>query len=329
MRMLAMVLERVGQPLVARELATPVPGPGEVLLRVEACGVCRTDLHVVDGELPGVRPPVTPGHEVVGIVEAFGSAVTGLETGRRAGVCWLGGACGKCRYCLIGMENLCDAPEFTGYTRPGGFASHILARAAFCVPLAARDDPVATAPLMCAGLIGWRALEKAGDGRALGLYGFGAAAHLLTQLAVGQGRKVFAFTRAGDSEHQAFALAQGACWAGDAEALPPEPLDAAIIFAPAGDLVPLALRAVRKGGRVICGGIHMSDIPTFPYELLWDERELVSVANLTRGDAASYFAAPESCGVHANTTVYPLEKANEALADLREGRLFGAAVLCP
>lgn len=327
--MLAMVLERVGQPLVARELATPVPGPGEVLLRVEACGVCRTDLHVVDGELPEVRPPVTPGHEVVGIVEALGSAVTGLAVGQRAGVCWLGSTCGKCRYCLMGLENLCDAPEFTGYTRPGGFATHILARAAFCVPLAARDDPVATAPLMCAGLIGWRALKKAGDGRALGLYGFGAAAHLLTQLAVGQGRKVFAFTRAGDSEHQAFALAQGACWAGDAQALPPEPLDAAIIFAPAGDLVPLALRAVRKGGRVVCGGIHMSDIPSFPYELLWEERELVSVANLTRGDAASYFAAPEHCGVHANTTVYPLEKANEALADLREGRLFGAAVLRP
>lgn len=327
--MLAMVLERIGQPLVARESATPAPGPGEVLLRVEACGVCRTDLHVVDGELPEVHPPVTPGHEVVGIVEALGSADTGLAVGQRAGVCWLGGTCGKCRYCLMGMENLCDAPEFTGYTRPGGFATHILARAAFCVPLAAHDDPVATAPLMCAGLIGWRALKKAGDGPALGLYGFGAAAHLLTQVAVGQGRRVFAFTRAGDSEHQAFALAQGACWAGDAEAQPPEPLDAAIIFAPAGDLVPLALRAVRKGGRVVCGGIHMSDIPSFPYGLLWEERELVSVANLTRGDATSYFAAPEHCRVHANTTVYPLEKANEALADLREGRLFGAAVLRP
>jgi len=327
--MYAMVLQRVGEPLVYRELALPEPKPDEVRLRVEACGVCRTDLHVVDGELPDVRVPVTPGHEVVGVVEKRGAEVENLEIGQRVGVCWLGGACGICRYCRAGMENLCDAPEFTGYTRPGGFATHIVARSAFCVPLSERDRPVETAPLLCAGLIGWRALSKAGDAHRLGLYGFGAAAHLMAQIAVRQGRRVYAFTRAGDTEHQGFALTQGACWAGDSDASPPEQLDAAIIFAPAGELVPAALKAVRKGGTVVCGGIHMSDIPSFPYNVLWEERELKSVANLTRRDASDFFADTNHLHVHAATTVYPLVRANTALDDLRQGRLVGAAVLVP
>lgn len=328
-RMHAMVLEKVGSPLVFRELQTPEPGPEEVLLRVEACGVCRTDLHVVDGELPNLRVPLIPGHEVVGIVEKLGPGAVGRTLGQRVGVYWLGGTCGICRYCRTGRENLCDSPEFTGYTRAGGFATHIVARAAFCVPLDTCDAPIATAPLLCAGLIGWRALSKAGEAHALGLYGFGAAAHLLTQIAVQQGRRVYAFTRAGDKKHQAFALAQGACWAGDADALPPEPLDAAILFAPAGELVPLALRAICKGGRVICGGIHMSDIPSFPYRLLWEERELVSVANLTRDDATGFFADTAHFHVHATTSIYRLDEANQALEALRQGRVYGAAVLCP
>jgi propanol-preferring alcohol dehydrogenase len=327
--MRAMVLEAVGQPLVLRQLPTPEPGPDEVRLRVEACGVCRTDLHVVDGELPSVRTPVIPGHEVVGIVERIGSHVEGLTMGQRVGVCWLGGTCGQCRYCLSGSENLCDAPEFTGYTRPGGFASHIVARAAFCVPLDTQTGPVATAPLMCAGLIGWRSLVKAGDAHALGLYGFGAAAHILVQVAVKQGRRVYAFTRPGDTEHQKFALEQGACWAGGSDALPPDALDAAILFAPAGELVPLALQAVRKGGRVVCGGIHMSDIPSFPYRLLWEERQVSSVANLTREDARTFFAQVRQSPVHTITSAYALENANAALNALRQGSVYGAAVLVP
>jgi propanol-preferring alcohol dehydrogenase len=327
--MRAMVLHTIGRPLTLEQFDDPEPGPDEVRLMVEACGVCRTDLHVVDGELPHVRPPVVPGHEVVGVVERLGAQATGLVVGQRAGVPWLGSACGRCSYCRRGQENLCDFPQFTGYTRPGGFASHIVARAAFCVPFAAEVDPVATAPLLCAGLIGWRALVKAGDAADLGLYGFGAAAHLLTQVAVHQGRRVYAFTRAGDRDAQAFARAQGACWAGDADAPAPVPLDAAVIFAPAGELVPLALRAVRKGGRVVCGGIHMSDVPSFPYRLLWEERELASVANLTRTDAREFFAVAARAGVHATTRTYPLESANRALDDLRQGRLSGAAVLVP
>lgn len=326
--MRAMVLHAVARPLVAERLPVPEPGPDEVRLRVEACGVCRTDLHVIDGELPDVHPPVIPGHEVVGLVEQAGARCA-LAVGQRVGVPWLGSACGRCIYCRSGRENLCDRPQFTGYTRPGGFASELVARAAFCIPLAADADPVATAPLLCAGLIGWRALVKAGDGRRLGLYGFGAAAHLLAQVGVHQGRQVYAFTRPGDREAQAFARAQGACWAGDAGATPPVVLDAAIIFAPAGELVPLALRAVRKGGRVVCGGIHMSDIPAFPYRLLWEERELASVANLTRDDARAFLAVAARAGVHATTRAYPLEAANDALADLRYGRLRGAAVLVP
>ncbi|MBP1474021.1 zinc-dependent alcohol dehydrogenase family protein [Frateuria sp. MAH-13] len=327
--MRAMVLEAVGQPLVLRQSADPEPGPGELRLRVEACGVCRTDLHVVDGELPAVTPPVVPGHEVVGRVERLGAGVHRIALGQRVGVPWLGSTCGACAYCLDGRENLCDAPGFTGYTRPGGFASHLVARADFCLPLADDADPVATAPLLCAGLIGWRALCRTGQARTLGIYGFGAAAHLLTQVARHQGRRVFAFTRTGDLAAQACARSQGAAWAGDAGAPAPGPLDAAIIFAPAGDLVPVALKAVRKGGRVVCGGIHMSDIPAFPYRLLWEERELVSVANLTRADAAAFFPEAARAGVRATTRRYRLEAANEALDDLRHGRLDGAAVLLP
>lgn len=328
--MRAMVLHAVGRPLVAGQLPDPQPLADEVRLRVEACGVCRTDLHVVNGELPDVHPPVIPGHEVVGIVEQVGTQPGALAVGQRVGVPWLGSTCGQCFYCRSGRENLCDRPQFTGYTRPGGYASQLVARAAFCIPLDADVDPVAIAPLLCAGLIGWRALVKAGEeAERLGLYGFGAAAHLLTQVAVHQGRQVYAFTRAGDTQGQAFALAQGACWAGAVEEPPPQPLDAAIIFAPAGELVPLALRAVRKGGRVVCGGIHMSDIPSFSYRLLWEERELASVANLTRQDARTFFAVAARAGVRATVRTYPLAQANEALADLRYGRLRGAAVLQP
>lgn len=324
-----MTLEQVGRPLVLRDQADPEPGPGEVRLRVEACGVCRTDLHVVDGELPGVMPPVVPGHEVVGRVEQSGPAVHGFSPGQRVGVPWLASTCGVCDYCRSGRENLCDAPAFTGYTRPGGFATHMVARADFCIPLGENLDPVATAPLLCAGLIGWRALSKTGAARTLGIYGFGAAAHLMTQVARHQGRRVYAFTRPGDLAAQAFARSQGVAWAGDAGADAPEPLDAAIIFAPVGELVPLALAAVRKGGRVVCGGIHMSPIPAFPYRLLWEERELVSVANLTRADAHAFFAEAADAGVHAVTRRYRLEAANKALEDLRCGRLSGAAVLVP
>jgi propanol-preferring alcohol dehydrogenase len=326
--MRAMTLEAVREPLVLRNRADPQPGMGEVRLRVEACGVCRTDLHVVDGELPEVVPPVVPGHEVVGLVDHLGTGVEQLFLGQRVGVSWLGSACGTCDYCRSGRENLCDAPGFTGYTRPGGFASHMVARADFCIPLG-EADPVATAPLLCAGLIGWRALSRSGNVRTIGVYGFGAAAHLMTQVARHQGRRIFAFTRPGDAAAQAFARSQGAAWVGDADAAAPEPLDAAIIFAPVGELVPQALKAVRKGGRVVCGGIHMSDIPAFPYRLLWEERELVSVANLTRADAHAFFAEACGAGVHASTRCYPLEAANEALDDLRHGRLTGAAVLLP
>ncbi len=327
--MRAMVLEAIGEPLVPKTLATPTARRGEVLLRIEACGVCRTDLHVVDGELPQVRPPLIPGHEIVGIVEAVGEGAGTLAPGMRVGVPWLGGSCGDCTYCRTERENLCDHPEFTGYTRPGGFASHVTARAAYCIRLRDDSDAVATAPLLCAGLIGWRCLQRAGAGRRLGLYGFGAAAHIVAQVAARQGREVYAFTRPGDATAQSFARSLGAAWAGDSNAPPPQPLDAAIIFAPVGALVPLALQAVRKGGRVVCGGIHMSDIPTFPYRLLWEERELVSVANLTRRDASEFFAAAETAGIRTATRAYPLEQANQALADLREGRLSGAAVLVP
>ena len=325
----AMQLKRHGEPLVFTELPTPEPGRGEVRVRVSACGVCRTDLHVVDGELHDPRLPIIPGHEIVGRIDALGPDVEGLQTGMRVGIPWLGYTCGVCPYCASDRENLCDRPLFTGYTRDGGYATHVVADARYVFALPAQGDDVATAPLLCAGLIGWRSLRIAGEGRKLGLYGFGAAAHIIAQVARWQGRDVFAFTRAGDQAGQAFARSLGACWAGGSDEIPPEPLDCAIIFAPVGALVPAALKAVRKCGRVVCAGIHMSDIPSFPYRLLWEERQVVSVANLTRHDGREFFQIVPQAGIVTETTPYPLVKANEALADLRGCRLQGAAVLVP
>jgi alcohol dehydrogenase, propanol-preferring len=327
--MLAMVLAEVGGLLVAEERPDPEPGPGEVRIRVEACAVCRTDLHVIDGELPQAVYPIVPGHEVVGIVEAVGAGVTEPRPGTRVGVPWLGHTCGHCAYCGTGRENLCDAPGFTGCTRDGGFASHLLAEAAFTIPLDPALEPVATAPLLCAGLIGWRTLRTAGEAGTVGLYGFGAAAHIVAQVCRWQGRRVFAFTRSGDREAQGFARSLGVEWAGDSDGQSPEPLDAALIFAPDGSLVPAALRAVRKGGRVVCGGIHMSDIPAFPYDLLWGERSVRSVANLTREDARSFFEVVPQAGIVTHTRVYPLVQANAAVAAHRSGTLQGAVVLVP
>ncbi|MDP4003341.1 zinc-dependent alcohol dehydrogenase family protein [Methylobacterium sp. NEAU K] len=327
--MLAMVLRSVGGPLLPEHRPDPEPAPGEVRIRVEACAICRTDLHVIDGELPQAVYPVVPGHEVVGLVEAAGPGVTDRRPGMRVGVAWLGHACGRCRYCEAGRENLCDTPGFTGCTRDGGFASHLLAEAAFTVPLDPSLDPVATAPLLCAGLIGWRTLRMAGDAGTVGLYGFGAAAHIVAQVCRWQGRRVFAMTRPGDRAAQDFARALGAAWVGGSDEAIPEPLDAALIFAPDGRLVPAALRAVRKGGRVVCGGIHMSDIPAFPYALLWGERAVLSVANLTRADARSFFAVLPQAGIVTRTRTYPLAQANAAIAAHRSGALQGAAVLVP
>ncbi|TBW12396.1 zinc-binding alcohol dehydrogenase family protein [Azotobacter chroococcum subsp. isscasi] len=327
--MRAMLLETVGQPLVLRELPDPQPGPGELRVRVGACGVCRTDLHVVDGELPAVVPPVIPGHEIVGRVDALGPGVEGFVPGQRVGIPWLGHTCGQCWYCRHDAENLCDAPQFTGYTRPGGYAEYVVADARFAFALGEDGDDVALAPLLCAGLIGWRSLVKAGPARRLGLYGFGAAAHIVMQVARWQGRDVYAFSRPGDVAAQDFARALGAVWAGGSDQLPPEPLDAAILYAPAGELVPAALRALRKGGRVVCAGIHMSDIPGFPYDILWGEREVVSVANLTRQDGLDFFAVAAQAGIRTETHRYALEDANRALDDLRHGRFQGAAVLVP
>ena len=326
--MRVMVLAEPQRPLVLEERPVPSPDAGEILIAVAACGVCRTDLHVVDGELPDPKLPIVPGHEIVGRVAAIGAGVAGFAIGQRVGVPWLGHTDGTCEYCRSGRENLCDNPLFTGYTRDGGYATHVLADAGFCFPLPEGDD-AHLAPLLCAGLIGWRSYRMAGEGSALGLYGFGAAAHILAQVAAWQGRRVYAFTRAGDEESQRFARMLGAVWAGASEEAPPEPLDAVIIFAPVGALVPLALRAVKKGGRVVCGGIHMSDIPAFPYRILWEERQLVSVANLTRQDAHEFLGIAGKAGVRTETTCYPLDRANEALADLRSGRLTGAAVLVP
>jgi len=323
------MLEHPGEPLVFRQRPTPVPEHGEILIEVAACGVCRTDLHVVDGELPDPKLPLVPGHEIVGRVAALGEGVAGFSTGERVGVPWLGHTCGVCRYCRAGRENLCDAPLFTGYTRDGGYATHAVADASFCFPLGEAGDDAALAPLLCAGLIGYRSYRMAGEGETLGIYGFGAAAHILAQLARYEGRKVFAFTRPGDREAQAFARALGAVWSGGSDEHPPEPLDAAIIFAPVGGLVPIALRAVKKGGRVVCGGIYMSAIPSFAYRLLWEERELVSVANLTRKDAYEFFVLAPKAGIRTEIVCYPLMRANDALTDLREGRLTGAAVLIP
>jgi len=327
--MQAMVLEAPGKALAFRERGEPEPGPGMVRIRVGACGVCRTDLHVVDGELPDIPYPIVPGHEVVGRVDALGQGVASLRLGERVGVPWLGATCGICPYCRQDRENLCDHPVFTGYTRDGGFASHLLADARYCFPLGEAGEDTALAPLLCAGLIGWRSLTMAGDANHLGLYGFGAAAHIVAQVANWQGRTLYAFTRAGDSAAQQLALSLGAAWAGASDDAPPVPLDAAILYAPVGALVPAALRAVRKGGRVVCAGIHMSDIPTFPYRLLWEERQIVSVANLTRADGEAFLAIVPKAGVKTHTTVYPLREANAALAALRSGALIGAAVLQP
>jgi len=327
--MRAMVLDRPQTPLVLRERSIPQPAAGEILIEIEACGVCRTDLHVVDGELPHPKLPIVPGHEIVGRVAALGAGVSGFRVGERVGVPWLGATCGVCPYCRSGRENLCDSPLFTGYTRDGGYATHTLADARFAFPLPEKLDAAEAAPLLCAGLIGWRSYRMAGEGSTLGLYGFGAAAHILAQVAIWQGRRVYAFTRAGDAASQTFARSLGAVWAGGSNDMPPERLDAAIIFAPAGELVPAALAAVKKGGRVVCGGIHMSDIPSFPYRLLWEERQLVSVANLTRRDAYEFLAVAPRAGIKTQVTRYPLSEANAALADLRTGRFEGAAVLIP
>jgi propanol-preferring alcohol dehydrogenase len=324
-----MVLERLAEPLKLMERPDPEPSNKEVRVRVTACGVCRTDLHVVDGELPNPKLPIVPGHEIVGNVDVVGAGVDNLGVGMRVGIPWLGYTCGHCCYCRVGRENLCDSPLFTGYTRDGGFATHILADARYVFQLPDAGNDVATAPLLCAGLIGWRSLRIAGEGRKIGLYGFGAAAHIIAQVARWQGRDVFAFTRTGDAAAQAFARRLGVCWAGSSEDKPPEELDCAIIYAPVGALVPAALKAVRKGGRVVCAGIHMSDIPAFPYSLLWEERELFSVANLTRHDGDEFFGVVSKAGIVTQTIPYPLAFANEALSDLRNGRLQGAAVLVP
>ncbi|MCG7393419.1 zinc-dependent alcohol dehydrogenase family protein [Microvirga sp. ACRRW] len=327
--MKAMVLHNVRTPLIFERRPLPMPGAGEMRVAVEACAVCRTDLHVVDGDLPHPRLPVIPGHEIVGRVDALGSGVRGRELGERVGIPWLGHTCGRCPYCVSGRENLCDEPLFTGYTRDGGFASHVIADAAYCFSMPDDGDPVSLAPLLCAGVIGWRSLVAAGSGMRIGIYGFGAAAHIIAQVCIRQGRLIFAFTRPGDGAAQEFARSLGAVWAGGSDETPPKRLDAAIIFAPVGDLVPVALRAVRKGGRVVCGGIHMSDIPGFPYQLLWEERQIVSVANLTRQDAFDFLAIVPEAQIRTQTKHYPLEAANEALDDLRSGRLQGAAVLVP
>ena len=325
----AMVLKKLGAALEWTELADRQPGQGEIRMKVAACGVCRTDLHVVDGELPDPKVPIVPGHEIVGRIDAIGAGVEGLRVGERVGIPWLGHTCGVCPYCMERQENLCDRPLFTGYTRDGGFATATIADARFAFPLGEAGSDVALAPLLCAGLIGWRSLVIAGVGKRLGLYGFGAAAHIIAQVATSQGRSVFAFTRPGDVATQVFARRLGATWAGGSNEMPPEPLDAAIIFATVGGLVPLALKAVRKGGRVVCAGIHMSDIPSFPYRLLWEERKLVSVANLTRQDGLDFLRLVPEIGIVTKTTSYPLNQANQALADLRAGRFEGAAVLVP
>lgn len=327
--MLAMVLERPGEPLRAVALPVPEPGPGEVLVRVLACGVCRTDLHIADGELAPHLLPLVPGHEIVGSVVRLGAGAEGLRPGQRVGVPWLGGTCRHCGYCTGGRENLCDAARFTGYDRHGGYAEYTVADARYCLPLPDAYDDLHAAPLLCAGLIGYRAYAKAGDARRIGLYGFGAAAHIVAQVARLQGREVFAFTKPGDVRSQEFARALGAAWAGGADERPPALLDAAILFAPSGALVPQALAASAKGARIICAGIHMSDIPSFPYRLLWGERRVESVANLTRADGEAFLQLVAGGQVRTSPVAYPLRAANEALADLRAGRFDGAAVLVP
>jgi propanol-preferring alcohol dehydrogenase len=324
--MRAMILEASGEPLRAAEVAVPEPGAGQVLLRVHCCAVCRTDLHVVDGELPGPKLPLIPGHQIVGTVERTGEQA-GFTAGDRVGVPWLGWTDGECRYCLAGRENLCENARFTGYQIDGGYAEYAVADARFCFPIPEGFPDLQAAPLLCAGLIGHRSLRFAGDAQKLGLYGFGASAHIMAQVAVHEGRRIFAFTSQGDEEAQEFARELGAEWAGSSEEAPPEELDAAIIFAPVGALVPAALRAVARGGTVVCAGIHMSDIPSFPYEILWGERSVRSVANLTRHDALEFLALAPEVPVRTEVLPFPLEEANEALETLRSGRIRGAAVL--
>lgn len=325
--MRAMVLPAPGSPLELRDLPLPEPGPGEVLIRISACGVCRTDLHIVDGELPPRPHPVTPGHEIVGRIVQLGSAVTDLQLGQRVGVPWLGWTCGECGYCRRGEENLCDRAEFTGYQRAGGYAEYTVADARYALPLPDIYTDTEAAPLLCAGLIGYRSLVKAGEAPLLGIYGFGAAAHLMAQIAAARGQAVHAFTRPGDQAAQAFARAHGAVWAGGSDEAPPVTLDAAIILAPVGALIPEALSRVRKGGTVVCGGIHMSDIPSFPYALLWGERKVLSVANLTRADGLEFMTLAAAHKLRTAVEVLPLAQANEALCRLRTGALTGAAVL--
>ncbi len=327
--MKAMVLKKPGEPLALERRETPRPAPGQLLLKVRACAVCRTDLHVADGDLPPCREGIVPGHEIVGEIVELGQGVTGFAVGQRVGVGWLGFTCGECEFCRRGQENLCDFAKFTGYQIDGGFADYAIADARFCFPLPEGYSDAEAAPLLCAGLIGYRSLKMAGPGRALGIYGFGAAAHIIAQVAVHEGRNVYAFTRPGDTMAQAFARSFGCAWAGGSDESPGIMLDAAIIFAPAGELVPVALRAVKKGGIVVCGGIHMSDIPRFPYSVLWGERVLRSVANLTRGDAIEFLALAPKVPVKTTVQLFDLTDANEALLRLRRGQLTGAAVLVP
>ncbi|MEM1428323.1 MAG: zinc-dependent alcohol dehydrogenase family protein [Pseudomonadota bacterium] len=327
--MRAMVLREGSEHLRLEDVDRPGVGGGQVRIAVEACGVCRTDLHVVDGDLTEPALPLIPGHEIVGRILELGAHVDGLRVGQRVGVPWLGWTCGTCTFCRSGQENLCDRPRFTGYTLPGGYAEECVADARYVFALPEEADPVSLAPLLCAGLIGYRCLRMAGDAERLGIYGFGAAAHILAQIAVFQGRSIYAFTRTDDTAAQRFAREMGVVWAGGSDQEAPDVLDAAIIFAPVGALVPAALKAVRKGGRVVCGGIHMSDIPAFRYGDLWQERQIISVANLTRQDGEEFFPLAAEAGVQTHTTPYPLERANEALEDLREGRVQGAAVLVP
>jgi propanol-preferring alcohol dehydrogenase len=323
----AMVLRSSRSALEYTNLDDPSPGPGQVAVKVHACGVCRTDLHVVDGELPHARSPIIPGHEIVGIVVSVGDGVTAIATGNRVGIPWLGSTCGACRYCRCGQENLCDAPQFTGYTIDGGYAEYVVADSRFCFRLPDGFSDVELAPWLCAGLIGYRALRKAGDVRRLGIYGFGAAAHIIAQLARFEGREIFAFTRPGDAIAQTFARDLGAAWAGGSDERAPEELDAAILLAPVGALVPKALRDIVKGGIVVCGGIHMSDIPQFPYDILWGERRVCSVANLTRQDGREFIELAQKIPIRTTVSPFPLVRANEALTALREGTLSGAAVL--
>lgn len=325
--MKAMVLHKQGQPLQLQEVDKPTPVPDELLIKVHACGVCRTDLHILDGDLEEPNLPLIPGHQIVGTVEEIGGNVSGFSKGDKVGIPWLGKTCGHCEFCRSDRENLCNNARFTGYNRNGGFAAFATADAQYCFPIPESYPDLQAAPLLCAGLIGYRSLRMAGDAQKIGFYGFGSAAHILTQVALYQNREVFAFTRPGDTEGQQFALQQGACWAGGSDTLPPEKLDAAIIFAPVGPLVPQALKSIKKGAPVICAGIHMSNIPEFPYDILWGERSVQSVANLTRKDGTEFLKLAPQIPIETSVTPYALEEANQALQDLREGNFEGSAVL--